>query len=696
MHYSYLSLLGESPNRYILSESAALENELLARWKSYNNNLHLSLYAIQQMILHYTYGDYIGALKFAIMAEENKQGTMPAYDYTHIAFYYPLILLELYPAASVQKKESYWSSIIEYSKTLRDWSKHSKPNFLHKYLLVSAEKSRIKGDPTRAMVLYEEAITEANKAKFIQIEALANELYGKFLLSEDKGKVAAVYLNKSYYLYSLWGAVSKINQMEMHYGAKLFSNSLDRLNATDYSKGVIDLDAVLRSSNTISQIKTLPELIKSILSIMLEYTGAHSCCCLLKHNGSYLAASKLSIKPSNLALQSYTLAPHFLTEVEEPNTESDTTIKADVASIPVPTSIIDYVTRSTKSLIIDEVPLNQPFFQDEYFRTKSVQSVLCKPIVSRGEVVAVLYLENYLLAGVFNEGHMNIVDALSLQISISLENSRLYSSLEKKVSERTLHLKEAMGQLIEAEKMSSLAQLVSGVAHELNTPIGVCVTSATMLQHDNQSIKDQFTNGEITKTGFAGYMDQSAESINLLLNNILRINNLIKIFKTTSVNSNVEEKEHFNLLMYLNEIAVGSTPNLEVGSHTITINCSDSINIVSYPRSFTLIINSLISNAITHGFMGLSKREITIDVIEHGDSITVIFEDNGCGMSSELKGKIFDPFFTTNRSIGIGLGLHILFNVVTQKLNGKVICLSELGKGTRFEINFSKLLLTSD
>ena len=133
-------------------------------------------------MLHYTYGDYSSALKYAIMAEENKQGTMPSYDYTNIAFYYPLILLELLPAAAENQKELYWCTINGYLKTLRLWSKQSKSNFLHKYLLVLAEKSRVKGDYQRAMALYDEAIAEAGKNKFIQMEAMANELYGRFEL----------------------------------------------------------------------------------------------------------------------------------------------------------------------------------------------------------------------------------------------------------------------------------------------------------------------------------------------------------------------------------------------------------------------------------------------------------------------------------------------------------------------------------
>ncbi len=352
MHYTYLSLLGVSPDKYILNESTELESDLLSRWKGYNNNLHISLYSIQKMMLHYTYGDYTSALKYAIMAEENKQGTMPSYDYTNIAFYYPLILLELLPAAAENQKELYWCTINGYLKTLRLWSKQSKSNFLHKYLLVLAEKSRVKGDYPRAMALYDEAITEASKNKFIQMEAMANELYGRCWQALGKEEYAMTHLHKSFCMYRRWGAKTKLNQLKEFYGQRV---ELSTLGSKEMNfKSEIDFWAILKSSRTISKISSFSELIKSVLSIMIEYTCAHNCFCILNNSEDMLSVSKLSI--NNDGEYDYLVSSEFLSKIEVESGEG-----SSVSYIPVPKTVINYVTRSKEILIVDDISKNNLF-----------------------------------------------------------------------------------------------------------------------------------------------------------------------------------------------------------------------------------------------------------------------------------------------------------------------------------------------
>ncbi len=683
MHYTYLSLLGVSPDKYILNESTELESDLLSRWKGYNNNLHISLYSIQKMMLHYTYGDYTSALKYAIMAEENKQGTMPSYDYTNIAFYYPLILLELLPAAAENQKELYWCTINGYLKTLRLWSKQSKSNFLHKYLLVLAEKSRVKGDYPRAMALYDEAITEASKNKFIQMEAMANELYGRCWQALGKEEYAMTHLHKSFCMYRRWGAKTKLNQLKEFYGQRV---ELSTLGSKEMNfKSEIDFWAILKSSRTISKISSFSELIKSVLSIMIEYTCAHNCFCILNNSEDMLSVSKLSI--NNDGEYDYLVSSEFLSKIEVESGEG-----SSVSYIPVPKTVINYVTRSKEILIVDDISKNNLFCSDEYFHSVDVMSVLCKPIVNKGEVVAVLYMESNLMAGVFTENQLDVIDALSLQISISVENTLLYSALERKVEDRTKELKQTMSQLVEAEKMSALGQLVAGVAHELNTPIGISMTSVTQLQEDVNNLKDDYSKEKMTKNSFVNYLDNTEELIDLLLRSMVRASNLIKIFKTADIEGDQDDKVDFNVLEFINSSVIGLGSVLDQGNYDVTIRCDESIFIFGYPMSFSLIVTSLISNSIIHGFKDSMEGEIVVDVSDRAESVLVIIEDNGCGMSEDVKDKIFDPFFTTNRSIGIGLGLHVLYNLVVKKFLGQVTCYSETGKGTRFAINFPKKL----
>ncbi len=274
----------------------------------------------------------------------------------------------------------------------------------------------------------------------------------------------------------------------------------------------------------------------------------------------------------------------------------------------------------------------------------------------------------------------------SLQAS-NVELKKYQTTLEEMVEQRTSKLKEAQKQLIESEKMASLGELVAGVAHEINTPVGVGVTAASFLADETNNIHRKYINGQMTREDFDGFMSCSLQTTEMILSNLQRATELVKSFKQVAVDQTVEDKRCFSVRDYIEEVLTTLQPRLKKTLHTITINGDRAIEIESYPGAFSQIITNLIMNSLVHGFPDEREGAIDMAIKLQGDQVILTYSDNGQGISAENLTRIFDPFFTTQRGKGgTGLGLHIVYNLVTQKLLGSIKCDSEPGNGTTFTL----------
>ena len=258
----------------------------------------------------------------------------------------------------------------------------------------------------------------------------------------------------------------------------------------------------------------------------------------------------------------------------------------------------------------------------------------------------------------------------------------------KQLSTINLELTETQGQLVEAEKMAALGGLVAGVAHEINTPIGVGVTSATHLLDSVGAFKSQYESGELKRSQLENLLEDLLESGEILNRNLLRASELIRSFKQVSTDQTIEEKREFNLAEYIGEICQNLHHKLKQKHHTVEVNIEETIMLNSYPGALAQVFTNLIVNSIIHGFGEHENGLITIHSEKTEDGgLKVTYRDFGKGIPKQEREKIFDPFFTTNRAQGgTGLGLHICYNLVTQKLGGKIRCLDS-EDGASFEIN---------
>ncbi|HAW94344.1 MULTISPECIES: HAMP domain-containing sensor histidine kinase [unclassified Arsukibacterium] len=283
------------------------------------------------------------------------------------------------------------------------------------------------------------------------------------------------------------------------------------------------------------------------------------------------------------------------------------------------------------------------------------------------------------------------------------EIRELYQKLEQKVSERTDALKSSnqellntlatlhqyQNQIVETEKMASLGQMVAGVAHEVNTPIGLGVTASTLLQDRLTQIERAFTDKKLTSSQLEKFLSESKENLGIIYRNLERAASLISSFKQVAVDQSNDSQRSFNMAQLINEVLLSLRPNLKKHHHQVVVDCPAELIIESKAGPINQILINLIMNSLIHAFDNTDQGEITISVKISGTRCKLYYRDNGSGVPENIKKRIFDPFVTTKRGEGgSGLGLHLVYNLVTQALNGTINFDSTLGQGVQILIDF--------
>ncbi|MGE4560629.1 MAG: ATP-binding protein, partial [Desulfobulbus sp.] len=275
----------------------------------------------------------------------------------------------------------------------------------------------------------------------------------------------------------------------------------------------------------------------------------------------------------------------------------------------------------------------------------------------------------------------------------------LNEELEERVAQRTselaktnLDLKQTLEDLqrtqkhlVMSEKLAALGELVAGVAHEVNTPVGVALSAGSTLAEKSRALNELFDQGEMKRSDLTQYLGDVKEGTDMVVMNLGRASELIRSFKMVAADQVSENKRLFNVKSYINEILLSLRPKLKKTPHHVVVECADDLMIESYPGAFSQILTNFIINSLVHGFSADQAGEIRIEVKKSGETLNITYKDNGRGMPPDVRDRIFEPFFTTARSQGsTGLGLHIVFNIVTRTLQGTIECESSVGQGTSF------------
>ncbi len=257
-------------------------------------------------------------------------------------------------------------------------------------------------------------------------------------------------------------------------------------------------------------------------------------------------------------------------------------------------------------------------------------------------------------------------------------------ALQKEIQDR----KKAEKKLVQSEKMAALGDLVAGVAHEINTPLGIGVTGISYLQDATDAFQRLFEQGEAKKSDLEKYLKDCHEACEVTLTNLNRAAQLVSGFKQIAVDQSSDERRTFKVKQYIQEILFSLYPRIKKTKHTVDLDCPDNLTVDSYPGTFSQILTNLVMNSLIHGFEDMDQGRITIGVVRENSSITIHYKDNGKGMTEEQRTKIFDPFYTTKRgSGGTGLGMNLVFNLVSEKFGGEIECESAPNKGVHITIS---------
>lgn len=270
------------------------------------------------------------------------------------------------------------------------------------------------------------------------------------------------------------------------------------------------------------------------------------------------------------------------------------------------------------------------------------------------------------------------------------EKHRYQVNLEKANKELNISidtLNQTRDKLVQSEKMAALGELVAGVAHEINTPIGIGVTAASFLDTKIREFEKIYKSGNLKKSELESHIKILKDISDTILINMEKAGELISSFKQIAVDQSIEKPRLFNLNNYIEGVLLSLKPKFNDTDHTIKISCSEDIEIVSFPGAFYQIVNNLILNSLFHGFKNMDKGRIDMLFNLKDDYLNFTYKDNGVGMTSDQCMKIFDPFYTTMRGRGgTGLGMSIVFNLITQTLKGGIECESSEENGIKFEI----------
>ncbi|MCL1466971.1 AAA family ATPase [Argonema galeatum] len=440
------NLQGISFERCLMVGEVFNEEEALPYLAKLNSIIPIFYIYFAKSMLCYLFKEYDRALQYSKKAVNYAGFIQANIIFTEHNLFYSLALLANYSQAdseSAEKLQEDLNQVAANQEKMRYWAHHAPMNYQHKYDLVEAEKARVLGQSLEAMEYYDRAISGAKENKYVQHQALASELAGEFYLALGRQKIARTYLVDAYYAYGRWGAKAKVKHLEASY-PELFlplrnkkkslstqetSIEITRETITSTSSSVsntIDVATAIKASQAISCEVHLDKLLATLMQIVLSNTGAEKVYLLLFKTENW--AIEAQFTDGQLKLPSL------------PLTESQ----------DLPISLINYVERTQETLVIDDVTTDTTFAADPYIKKQQPKSVLCTPIKNQGRMISLLYLENNLVTGAFTPGRLQILQLISAQAAISLENALLYRTLEEKVEDRTAQISQT-NQLLQHE-----------------------------------------------------------------------------------------------------------------------------------------------------------------------------------------------------------------------------------------------------
>ena len=835
------NLLGETEHPNILSGKALQEAEFLPRLIETQDFFGLYVFHLYKLMLCYLEGKIELGLSHAVEVRRYFMGGAATVSELVFYFYDSLITLANLSSRKDKVKTQEFERIEQNQTRLQQqWANYAPMNHQHKVDLVEAEKFRVLNQKTKALELYEKAIAGAKANEYIQEEALSNELAAKFYLDWGKEKIAAGYMQEAYYCYSRWGAKAKTDDLETRYPQLLApilqaqkqsfyinetqiqtNQTIQTSRSSSSVSDTLDFASILKATQALSSEIQLEELISTLLQIVIENAGAEKAALIFLKEDDNLSLEAIATKDSGVT--------HLSIPYE--------------TSRDIPHTVINYVKRSLKTVVLDNATVENNFITDEYLIQQQPKSLLCTPILNQRKLIGLLYLDNKLIKGAFTRERLEVINLLCTQAAISLENARLYKAqqetntllnsllqtipdfffakdlqgrhiavnsnlakffgksiaeiigktdaellppevaepimakdreiitkemtenfeevvptngvnctyltikeplrdsqgntmgligitrnitdrkrAESAVIEKSQELEKALKelslaqlQMVQNEKMATLGNLVAGVAHEVNNPIGFLKGSITNAE---QYFQDLLAHIECYQENYPTPEEEvveNAEDIDLeyltedlpkLLNSMRLATERIKDISTslrTFSRADTIDKVACNIHEGIDSTILILKYRLKANEKRPAIEVIKEYGNLPLIKCFLGQLNQVFMNIIANAIDALdtvgegktfaeieaNPHKITIktQLITDANKVLICLKDNGSGMPESVRERIFDNLFTTKGvGKGTGLGLAIAQQIVEETHNGKLSCNSVVGEGTEFVI----------
>ena len=688
-----LILIGDSQDSMLLDGKVFDESLMLKYFQKIHDVQSIFLLHLYKLYLCYLFCDYSKAQDNIKISETYLDSVSCRFIVITFYFYRLLNLLAIYPDKSPSEQNSLLEAVAQQTKQLETWAKNAPMNFLNKFYLVKAEWHRVLGEYTEAMSAYDQAITLSQEHEYLNEEALAHELAGVFYLGWGKTTIAQIYLINAYYAYERWGAKAKLSDLEQRYPNLLnlvrkTESNLRITTLTTFSEetslnsSTIALDwvSVMRASQALSQEIDLDRLLTTIMQVVIENAGA-------EHGSLLLMEQESLVLKAHCNLDGYYTDKY---QLHSSQNQWDTNL---------PVSVLNYVERTQKALVLANAMTDTRFTVDPYMAEHKPLSILCMPIQSQGKLVGLLYLENNLITDAFTTDRLEVLQLLTAQAAISLENAQLYASVEQKVKERTLELQIAKQDAERAKEESEKANLaksefLANMSHELRTPLNAVLGFSQLLH------RDPFTSPEQRKK--IGIINRSGEHLLTLINDVLTMSK-IEAGRTT-LNENDFDLRAMLLSIHEMMLLKADSKNLK-----FEFECSQEVTqfIRTDEGKLRQVLVNLLGNAIKFtqdGWVKLRVSQISLqqDSLTKGSpnqtvvSLHLEVEDTGAGIAPHELKDLFEAFAQTHAGRqsqeGTGLGLPISRTFI-QLMGGELLVKSVVGQGSCFSFNINVSLL---
>jgi len=574
-----------------------------------------------------------------------------------------LARLALYRQATVTDQTAFMKTVRCNQKKLKKWATHAPMNFLHLYELVAAEVYRCRGKEEKAEKLYEQAIHNADQNGFVHNKATAYELAGDFYLSRGRKIIGEAYLKQACLCFQQWGAAAKVRQLLQHYPmlvtrdeeiAELASPfeaaAAEKENRPRLSQ--LDMLTLLKASKVLATEIHSTSYLASMLEIMIENAGAENGILFLLEEDQWRA------KVSGRTVMNTIAFTYFSEDEQDPL---------------LPWSIIQYVARTGEKVLLTNAALDNTYARDAYIAAHKSKSILCCPILFRGEIVSILFLENNLMIDAFSRKRVELIEHLGSQASLSLRNARLYTELRDtidRMQQEIVDHKQTQQQLLHSEKLAAMGKLSASIAHEIGNPLlGV-----------------KFLLAEIQKNAIL--TQKQEKMVQVGLDECLRLQNMIRklrhLYQTPTYNL---EECNFNAIV--ENTLIFYDKHLRTNNILLEKDLHPALqHVMGVKDQLMQVLTNLILNAVD---VMQDGGVLSITTGHCGQDVYFAVGDSGAGISKEKQEKIFEPFYSSKPTVeGAGLGLSVSYGIVA-KHEGVLRVDSIPGEGTFFVVSIPQV-----